>query len=99
MRTDIKKTIQLFTKSINDFLDEDGMKLSASLSYYTVFSFPPLAILVVSIASRFFGEHTAREEFYEQMTYLFGEETALQLADSVLKMSIKIGRASCRERV
>lgn len=88
MKIDIKKTIQLFTKSINDFLDEDGMKLSASLSYYTVFSFPPLAILVVSIAARFFGEHTAREEFYEQMTYLFGEETALQLADSVLKMSI-----------
>ena len=83
-----KKTFQLFKQSIIDFLDENGMKLSASLSYYTVFSFPPLAILVISIAARFFGEETAREEFFEQMGFLFGEETALQLTESVLKLSI-----------
>lgn len=84
----MKKIIHLFSKSINDFIDENGMKLSASLSYYTVFSFPPMAILIITIAARFFGQQAARDEFYEQLYYLFGEETAVQLTDAVLKISI-----------
>ena len=37
-----KKIAYLLKETFNDFIDDNGIKLSAALSYYTVFSLPPL---------------------------------------------------------
>ena len=45
----------LLKRTYQEFDDDNAIKLSASLSYYTIFSLPPLLIIILSIFSFFFG--------------------------------------------
>lgn len=43
--------ITVFKRAIRDFLDDDCMSSGASIAYYTIFSLPPLLVIVVYAAS------------------------------------------------
>jgi uncharacterized BrkB/YihY/UPF0761 family membrane protein len=43
-------------QAVSEFLDDHGMKLSASLSYYTIFSLGPVLTIIISLAGIFFGK-------------------------------------------
>ena len=43
------KTWKVIVATFMGFINDNGLKLSASLAYYTVFSIAPLIILVISI--------------------------------------------------
>jgi membrane protein len=66
-------------KSFSKFIDLNGLKLSAALSYYTVFSIAPLLIVVISLASLFFGRLAVEGRVYHQISGLVGSEAALQI--------------------
>jgi membrane protein len=74
-----KKSWQLLVKSFNHFNDFNGFKLSAALSYYTVFSIAPLLIVVISLAGIFFGHMAVEGRVYHQISGLVGSDTALQI--------------------
>ncbi len=80
----IKKSWQLFVKSFNHFIDFNGFKLSAALSYYTVFSVAPLLIVIISLAGVFFGQLAVEGKVYHQISGLVGTETALQIQTIIL---------------
>jgi membrane protein len=75
----IKKTWQLLVKSFNQFIDFNGLKLSAALSYYTVFSIAPLLIVIISLAAIFFGREAVEGRVYHQISGLVGSDAALQI--------------------
>lgn len=91
-----KGIFQLFKVSINEFLDDNCIKLSASLSYFTIFSIPPLAILIISSAGYFFGEEAVRGEFFSQIQNLVGEKAALQIQEAIknIKLSNNLNLAT-----
>jgi membrane protein len=74
-----KKSWQLLVKSFNQFNDFNGFKLSAALSYYTVFSIAPLLIVIISLAGVFFGRMAVEGRIYHQISGLVGSDTALQI--------------------
>jgi membrane protein len=74
-----KKSWQLLVKSFNQFDDLNGFKLSAALSYYTVFSIAPLLIVIISLAGIFFGQLAVEGRVYHQISGLVGSDTALQI--------------------
>ncbi|MCP1994506.1 YihY/virulence factor BrkB family protein [Flavobacterium sp. HSC-61S13] len=78
-----KKIITLLKNTVNEFLDDNAMKFSASLSYYTVFALPPLSILIISISGFFFGEEAVTGEFYGQIKELVGDSAALQIQEAI----------------
>ncbi len=80
----IKKSWQLFVKSFNHFNDFNGFKLSAALSYYTVFSIAPLLIVIISLAGVFFGKLAVEGKVYHQISGLVGTDTALQIQAIIL---------------
>jgi membrane protein len=80
----IKKSWQLFVKSFYHFSDFNGFKLSAALSYYTVFSIAPLLIVIISLAGVFFGRLAVEGKVYHQISGLVGTETALQIQTIIL---------------
>lgn len=82
----------LLSQSVLEFIEDRGMKLSAALSYYTIFSIPPLLIIVISICGVFFGKDAVRGEVFGQINGLVGNEAALQIQDA-LKNVTQIGRA------
>jgi membrane protein len=70
---------RLIKLSLEDFVEHNSLKLSASLSYYTTFSIAPILIIIISIAGIFFGVEAVQGRIYNQLNGLIGNEAALQI--------------------
>ena len=77
------KNVAIFWKliklSIEDFIEHNSLKLSASLSYYTTFSIAPILIIIISVAGIFFGVEAVQGRIYHQLNGLIGNEAAQQI--------------------
>ena len=85
----IKKFGQVISKSFKDFIADDALKYSASLSYYTVFSIAPVLIIIIGMAGIFFGEEAVSGEIFRQFSGLMGPNVAelIQQAIKNVKLS------------
>jgi membrane protein len=88
IRNKSKKFGFLLQKSSNEFLDDKVMKLSAALSYYTIFSLPPLLIIIISLAGFFFGEEAVSGQLFHQIKGLAGENTAMQIQEAIANVKL-----------
>ncbi len=84
----IKKTGYLFKDTLNEFIDDNGMKLGAALSYYTIFSLPPLLIIIISLSGIFFGADAVRGEIFGQINGLVGNDAALQIQETIKNVKL-----------
>lgn len=82
------KLYYLFKESFNQFLDDNVMKLSAALSYYTIFSLPPLLIIIISVSGVFFGEDAVRGQLFGQINGLVGADAALQIQEAIKNIKL-----------
>lgn len=80
----IKTFWGLLKKSGIAFIDDKGLKLSASLSYYTTLAMGPLLVLVMSIVGFFFGKDAVKGHIFYEINNLIGSDAALQI-QSLLK--------------
>jgi membrane protein len=71
-----------------EFIEDNGLKLSASLSYYTLFSMAPMLIIVIAIGSIFLGKEAAEGHLYVQFEALIGKMGALQLQEMIKNVRI-----------
>ena len=72
----LKFYFNIIKQTITEFGEDRIMKLSASLTYYALFSLSPLILIVISSASLFFKKDAIENRmFYE----LKNEITALQI--------------------
>ena len=87
-----KKTLKgiwyILKQSGSGFLEHKVAKLSASLAYYTVFSFPPLLIVVTYVCSIFFGRKAVEGAIYDQIQSFVGSDTAIQLQQIIKNATI-----------
>ncbi len=95
MRTYLKKTKTysikiwfLLKETVNGFIDDNGVKLAASLSYYTIFSLPPLLIIIISLSGFFFGAEAVRGEIFGQINGLVGNSAALQIQEIIINVKL-----------
>jgi membrane protein len=70
---------RIFVKSFNQFIDLNGLKLSAALSFYTVFSLGPLMMVIISLAGIFFGRMAVEGKVYQEISGLVGAAAARQI--------------------
>jgi membrane protein len=93
----IKKTIKnigfLFKETFKGFIDDDAIKLSAALAYYTIFSLPPLLIIIISISGFFFGAEAVRGEIFGQINGLVGNDAALQIQETIKNVKLSDSNA------
>jgi membrane protein len=68
------------------FVNDNAFKLSASLSYYTIFALGPLLIIIISLAGIFFGKEAVKGRIYSQLTELVGSDSALQIQDIIINI-------------
>jgi membrane protein len=78
-----RNTWRLLVTSFNHFSDFNGLKLSAALSYYAVFSIGPLLIVVISLAGLFFGKMAVEGKVYYEISGLVGSDAALQIQNII----------------
>lgn len=80
----LKKIWKAFKQTFVCFFDENILKFSASLSYYTVFSIGPLLLIIVSLLGFFFGgREPAQDRILHQFDQLLGQSVVRQL-DEIL---------------
>jgi len=70
------------------FMNDKGLKLSASLSYYTVFSLAPLLLLIISLAGAFFGREASEGRIFEEINGLIGNEAAAQVQQIIRNLEL-----------
>lgn len=60
-------------------MEDNALKLSASLSYYMVFSLGPILLIVITLAGSFFGQEAVQGKVYAELSELLGAEAARQI--------------------
>lgn len=88
-----KKTGYLFKETLKGFMADNCVKLSAALSYYTIFSLPPLLIIIISICGLFFGTQAVRGEIFWQIKALVGNEAALRIQEAIKNIKLTSNNA------
>lgn len=74
--------------TFSGFVEDRALKLSAALSYYTVFSMAPLLLLLISLAGVFFGRDAIQGHVFAEMNGLIGADAARQVQDIIRNMEL-----------
>lgn len=83
MKKKIKGVFKYLKQVFNEFVEDDILKHSASLAYYTVFSLAPVLIIIISICGALFGKEAFQGHVYGQIKGLVGSEAAIQIQDTI----------------
>lgn len=78
----------LLKTTFNEFNDDNAIKLSASLSYYTIFALPPLMIIIITICGFFFGKDAVTGQLYGQINGLVGSDAAVQIQNAIKNVEL-----------
>ncbi|MVT42732.1 YihY family inner membrane protein [Chitinophaga oryziterrae] len=79
----IKGYWQVLKQTGSDFIDDKVLKLSAALSYYTIFSIAPMLIVIITLCQVFLGREAIEGSVYGQINHLVGNEAALQIQQMI----------------
>lgn len=78
----------LLKTTFNEFNDDNAIKLSASLSYYTIFALPPLMIIIITLCGFFFGKDAVTGQLYGQINGLVGNDAAIQIQNAIKNVEL-----------
>jgi membrane protein len=78
----------LFRDSGKGFVNDKVVKLSASLAYYTIFSLPPMLMVVIALCSIFFGREAVQGQVFSQIAHLVGADAAAQIQEILKKTTL-----------
>ena len=67
----------------SEFANDNILKYSASLAYYTIFSLAPLLIIIISVCGSLFGKDAIEGHIYSQIKGLIGSEAAIQVQETI----------------
>ncbi len=78
---------QMLWQTISEFIADGCMQMAAALSYYTIFSLPPLLILLILMIEPLLDPETVAEMVQEQIGGLLGPEGAEQVRTMIEHVS------------
>jgi membrane protein len=87
-KTTFKNIWKILKDTFVGFSDDKALKLSAALSYYTVFSLGPLLLLMISVAGIFFGDEAVRGHLFGEINGLLGNEAAAQVQATIKNLEL-----------
>jgi membrane protein len=88
IKNTLKKAGYLLKETSKEFINDNAIKLSASLSYYTIFSLPPLLIIIISLCGFVFGAEAVRGEIFGQINGLVGNAAAMQIQETIKNVKL-----------
>ena len=74
---------QIIKQTFTDFIAERVLKLSAALSYYTLFSLPGLLIIIIWVSEIFYRDAAVEGTVYGQIADFVGKDAALQIQEAI----------------
>lgn len=79
----IRSAYRVLKVSLLGFIDDNAIKLSASLSFYTIFSLAPMLIIIISLVGIFFGPEAVEGRIYGEIKSVVGSDAAIQIQEII----------------
>jgi membrane protein len=89
----MKKALQITKQTFSAFSEDNVLRLSAALAYYSIFSLGPLLIIIVGVAGIVLGQGGAdnvRHQIQEALQNLLGPQSA-KVVESMMSNQTKSG--------
>lgn len=83
-----KPFFKVAKNTFSGFMNDKGLKLSASLAYYTIFALAPLLLLLISLAGIFLGKDAIQGKIFGELNGLIGNSAALQVQDMIKSIEL-----------
>ena len=84
----VKKYWTALKRAAMAFIDDRAMKMSASLSYYTVFSLAPMLVIIITIVGWIYGRDAIEGRIFYQIEDLVGASAALQIQTMIQNVTM-----------
>lgn len=78
----------ILKSSLNDFIDNKALRMSAALAYYTVFSLAPMLIVIISLCDIFYGRAAIEGSIFLHIRQFIGTDAALQIEQVIKNATI-----------
>lgn len=86
MKTALQRLLLLFRQTGSAFVEDNALKLSASLSYYTIFALGPLLMIIISLAGIVYRQDAVEGRIYGELNGLVGPAAATQVQDIITSL-------------
>ena len=84
----IKKIYLILKIACISFIDDDVIRLCASLSFYTLFSLPPLLMVMIAFCGIFFGTDAVQGQLFFEIQSLVGKQVAIQIQEIIKNLKL-----------
>jgi len=84
----LKRAWKVILATFMGFINDNGLKLSASLAYYTIFSVAPLLVLILALIGIFLKDEQHRDLLYAQIQHFVGLQASGQIKDIIKNYAI-----------
>lgn len=74
-------------RTLIEFINDNCMRMAASLAYYTIFSLPPLLVIIITVVGLALDPQVAEVWLREQAQNLIGSGAATQIQDMIQSAS------------
>lgn len=75
--------------ALGRFISNDTLTKSAALSFYTVFSLPPMLLIIFWTAGLVFEEESIRTAVFDELGELIGKEGSTQIMKSITNLKLQ----------
>lgn len=82
------RAFYLLKDSFIAFSEDDAMKMSAALAYYTIFSLAPLLLIIIWLTGFFYGEQASQGQIFQELNKVVGEEAAKLIQEFIKGISL-----------
>ncbi|PHN05052.1 YihY/virulence factor BrkB family protein [Flavilitoribacter nigricans] len=84
----VKRTWKFLLETVTKFAADNAFTWAAAISYYTIFSLPPILLVILYITTMFYDEQSIREAIFGQIGSLIGNKGANQLSQTVDSLGV-----------
>jgi membrane protein len=79
----LKEVWKIVKESFAEFAAKKVPKLSAALTYYTIFSLPALLVIIIWLSDIFYGQQAVEGTVYAQIADFVGKDAAVQIQETI----------------
>jgi membrane protein len=80
---------KMLKETFANFGEHRVMKMSAALSYYTIFSLPAMMVIIIGLSSIIFGQEIVEGKVFRILNDYIGDQTAMQLQSMLRQTTVK----------
>jgi membrane protein len=81
----IKQLFSIVGRTFRNWWNSDPFRQSSVIAFYAIFSMPVLLVIIIDLAGIAFGQVAVRNQVITAITDSFGQDTALQIQDILIK--------------